>query len=51
MKNEYLNKMTFRKADKADIKQILIVRNSVTENTLSNPELVTDKDCLDYITK
>lgn len=43
--------MTFRKANKNDIKQIQIVRNSVTENTLSNPELVTDADCLEFITK
>lgn len=43
--------MTFREASIADIKQILIVRNSVTENTLSNPELVTEDDCIDYITK
>lgn len=43
--------MTFREANKADIKQIQIVRNSVTENTLSNPDLVTDEDCLDFITR
>ncbi|MFH4966543.1 GNAT family N-acetyltransferase [Gaetbulibacter sp. M235] len=43
--------MTFREANKADIKQIQIVRNSVIENTLSNPELVTDADCLEFITK
>ena len=42
--------MTFREANIADIKQIQIVRNSVTENTLSNPELVTDADCLEFIT-
>lgn len=28
-----------------DIKQIQVVKNSVTENTLSNPNLVTDADC------
>lgn len=43
--------MNFREANKADIKEIQIVRNSVTENTLSNPELVTDGDCLEFITK
>ncbi|TPV31147.1 GNAT family N-acetyltransferase [Paucihalobacter ruber] len=43
--------MTFREANIADIRQIQIVRNSVTENTLSNPELVTDADCLEFITK
>ncbi len=43
--------MTFREAHKGDIKQIQIVRNSVTENILSNPELVTDADCLEFITE
>ena len=51
MKTEHLNKVTFREANEADIKQIQVVRNSVTENVLSNPELVTDSDCLEYITK
>jgi GNAT superfamily N-acetyltransferase len=39
-----------REATIADIKQMQIVRNSVTENTLSDPNLVTDKDCEEYIT-
>ena len=43
--------MKFREAKSDDIKQIQIVRNAVTENTLSNPDLVTDKDCLEFITK
>lgn len=43
--------MNFREAKKSDIKQIQIVRRSVTENTLSNPELITDEVCLDFITK
>ena len=38
--------MTFREANNTDIKQIQIVRNAVTENTLSDPGLVTDADCL-----
>ena len=42
--------MIIREANTADINQIQIVRNSVTENTLSNPNLVTDKDCEEYIT-
>lgn len=42
--------MTIRPAEIADIKQIQIVRNSVTENTLSNPNLVTDKDCEEFLT-
>ncbi|WP_435523381.1 GNAT family N-acetyltransferase [Chryseobacterium indoltheticum] len=28
-----------------------MVRNSVKENTLSNPNLVTDKDCEEFITE
>jgi ribosomal protein S18 acetylase RimI-like enzyme len=44
-------KMTFREANKDDIKQIQTVRNSVTENILSTPESVTDADCLEFITK
>lgn len=43
--------MFFREATIADVPQIQIVRNSVKENTLSNPSLVTDKDCEDFITK
>jgi len=46
-----MKKTTFRVAKPEDIKQIQIVRNSVTENTLSNPDLVTDEDCLEFITK
>lgn len=42
--------MIIREAKIADIKQIQAVRNSVTENTLSNPSLVTDEDCAEFIT-
>jgi len=42
--------MIIREAKIEDIKQIQIVRNSVTENTLSNPNLVTDEDCKEFIT-
>ena len=42
--------MIIREAKIDDIKQIQIVRNSVTENTLSNPSLVTDEDCEEFIT-
>ncbi|MBK9737660.1 MAG: GNAT family N-acetyltransferase [Saprospiraceae bacterium] len=42
--------MTIREANTDDIKQIQIVRNSVTENTLSSPNLVTDEDCREFIT-
>lgn len=43
--------MIFREATIDDITQMQIVRNSVKENQLSNPSLVSDKDCEDYITK
>lgn len=42
--------MTIREAQINDIKQIQIVRNAVTENVLSNPNLVTDEDCEEFMT-
>ncbi len=42
--------MIIREATIDDIKQIQIVRNTVKENTLSNPNLVTDEDCEAFIT-
>jgi hypothetical protein len=41
--------MKIREAVIDDIKQIQIVRNSVKENTLSNPNLVSDEDCKEFI--
>ena len=41
--------MMIRAAKIDDIQHIQIVRNSVKENTLSNPNLVTDKDCEEFI--
>lgn len=41
--------MIIREAIIDDIKQIQIVRNSVTENRLSNPDLVTDDDCKEFM--
>jgi GNAT superfamily N-acetyltransferase len=43
--------MLFREARIDDIAQIQVVRNSVKENVLSDPGLVTDKDCEDYLTR
>ena len=43
--------MTIRVAEIDDIKQIQIVRNSVKENMLSNPNLVTNKDCEEFLTE
>lgn len=43
--------MIFREATVADIPQIQMVRNSVKENTLSDPALVSDADCETYITQ
>jgi GNAT superfamily N-acetyltransferase len=42
--------MIFRDAKIDDIKQIQIVRNSVNENTLSDPNLVSDDECKEFIT-
>ena len=42
--------MVFREATVNDILQIQIVRHSVMENRLSNPALVTDADCVEYLT-
>lgn len=42
--------MKIREATIYDIAQIQIVRNSVLENALSDPNLVTDSDCLSFIT-
>lgn len=38
-----------REARLEDIPQIQKVRNSVKENTLSDPNLVTDKDCEEFL--
>ena len=42
--------MIYREAEIKDIKQIQVVRNAVKENVLSDPALVTDKDCEEYMT-
>lgn len=46
-----IQNMIFREAQIADIPQIQTVRNSVKENTLSDPGLVTDEDCEIFITQ
>jgi ribosomal protein S18 acetylase RimI-like enzyme len=43
--------MIFREATIEDIPQIQFVRNSVKENMLSNPTLVSDEDCKIYLTE
>jgi|SRR6218665_1348313 len=43
--------MIFREARIEDIAQIQVVRHSVKENTLSDPNLVPDKDVAFYITE
>jgi GNAT superfamily N-acetyltransferase len=43
--------MKIRVASVDDIGQIQRVRHSVRENRLSNPKLVTDDDCEEFITK
>ena len=41
--------MIIREANVDDISQIQVVRNAVKENPLSNPNLVTDTDCEEFI--
>jgi GNAT superfamily N-acetyltransferase len=41
--------MIIREAKVDDIPQIQMVRNSVLENRLSDPALVSDQDCAEYI--
>jgi GNAT superfamily N-acetyltransferase len=41
--------MIFREALLTDIPQMELVRNAVKENRLSNPALVTDGDCKNYL--
>ena len=43
--------MHIREAQKTDISQIQLVRNSVKENTHSDPSIVPDKDVEDHITQ
>lgn len=45
-----MNSMTYRKAEIQDIPQIQRVRNSVRENRLSDPSLVTDENVEEFIT-
>ncbi|WP_228457890.1 GNAT family N-acetyltransferase [Chryseobacterium candidae] len=42
-------KIMIREAKPEDIPQIQRVRNSVKENTLSDPGLVTDEDCSEFL--
>ena len=41
--------MIIREANIEDIKQIQVVRNLVKENALSNPALVSDADCEEFM--
>jgi len=41
--------ITYRKANLDDIPAILVVRNSVLENKLSDPNSITVKDCEDFM--
>jgi GNAT superfamily N-acetyltransferase len=43
--------MNIREAVTADIPILSLIRNSVKENVLSNPLLVTEKDYVEYLTK
>ncbi|TRZ44351.1 GNAT family N-acetyltransferase [Robertkochia solimangrovi] len=41
--------MVIREAVVTDIAKIQVVRNSVRENVLSDPSLVTDEDCREFL--
>src|SRR6476469_6347400 len=41
--------MNYREALISDIPQIQLVRNSVKENVLSDPSVVTNEDCEEYL--
>ncbi|MFI5156229.1 MAG: GNAT family N-acetyltransferase [Chitinophagales bacterium] len=43
--------MIYREARLDDIPEIQDIRHSVLENRLSNPALVTDQDCEEYISR
>jgi GNAT superfamily N-acetyltransferase len=43
--------MIYREATIDDIPQIQVVRNQVKENTLSDPSLVSDEDCVEFLTR
>ncbi|HZH94747.1 MAG TPA: GNAT family N-acetyltransferase [Flavisolibacter sp.] len=43
--------MIFREAQIEDIERMQVVRRLVKENVLSNPGLVTNEDCKEYITR
>jgi len=43
--------MIFHEAKTTDIAAMQIVRHTVKENILSDPALVTDKDCEEFITQ
>lgn len=44
-------KFSVREAQISDIKSIQAIRKSVKENILSSPDLVTDDDCITFITE
>ncbi len=50
MCKEALSELLFREATIEDVKQIQEVRHSVKENKLSDPSLVTDEDCKNFLT-
>ncbi|WP_298223544.1 GNAT family N-acetyltransferase [Flavobacterium sp.] len=43
--------MIIREALIDDIPRIMVIRLAVKENTLSNPDLVTQEDCVEFITQ
>ena len=50
LNNLIIPELIFREAKAPDIRQMQVIRHSVKENILSDPALVTDEDCKEYIT-
>ena len=46
-----MSELIYREAELTDIPQIQVVRNAVKENMLSDPALVSDKDCEEFLTE
>ncbi|RZK13036.1 MAG: GNAT family N-acetyltransferase [Flavobacterium sp.] len=45
-----MNATIFREASIDDIPQMAVVRNAVKENTLSNPDLISTEDYIEFMT-
>ena len=44
-----MENIEYREAVQSDVEQIMVIRFAVNENKLSNPQLVTAKDCEEFL--